>query len=99
MTEGRDINLEQVTHNVMPPGLHLDYDLDFQTRRVNDIAPTLTSPLLSGLVGNIRQLQRPEIPRNPVSFNADEGLWGHGRAPPKPGAPGPSRDSGMVFKM
>ena len=99
MTEGRDINLEQVTHNVMPPGLHLDYDLDFQTRRVDDIAPTLTSPLLSGLVGNIRQLQRPEIPGKPVSFNVDEGLWGHSRAPPKPGAPGPSHDGGMVFKM
>ena len=28
-TEGRDINLEQVAHNMLPPGLHLDYDLDF----------------------------------------------------------------------
>ena len=28
-TEGRDINLEQVAHNVLPPRLHLDYDLDF----------------------------------------------------------------------
>ena len=37
-TEGRDIDLEQVTHNVMPPGLHLDYGLDFLTRRVDDIA-------------------------------------------------------------
>ena len=27
--EGRDINLKQVTHTVVPPGLHLDYDLDF----------------------------------------------------------------------
>ena len=61
-TEGRDIDLEQVTHNVMPTGLHLDYDLDFQTRRVDDIAPTLTSPLLSGLISNIHQLQRPESP-------------------------------------
>ena len=99
MTEGRDIDLEQVTHNMMPPGLHLDYDLDFRTRRVNDIAPILTSPLPSGLVGNIHQLQRPEIPGKPVSFNVDEGLWGHGRAPPKLGAPSPSCDGGMVFKM
>ena len=98
-TEGRDIDLEQVTCNVMPPGLHLDYGPDFLTRRVVDIAPTLTSPLLSGLVSNIRQLQRPEIPGKPVSFKADEGLWGHSRAPFKPGAPGPSRDSGMVPKM
>ena len=28
-TEGRDIDLEQVTHTVVSPGLHLDYDLDF----------------------------------------------------------------------
>ena len=98
-TEGRDIDLEQVTHNVMPPGLHLDYGLDFLTRRVDDIAPTLTSPLLSGLVSNIRQLQRPEIPRKPVSFKADEGLWGHGRAPAKPGAPSPPCNGGMVPKM
>ena len=29
----RDINLEQVACNMLPPGLHLDYDLDFRTRR------------------------------------------------------------------
>ena len=98
-TEGRDIDLEQVTHNVMPPGLHLDYGPDFLTRRVNDIAPTLTSLLLSGLVSNIRELQSPGIPRKPAPFKADEGLWGHGRAPAKPGAPDPSRDGGMVPKV
>ena len=98
-TEGRDIDLEQVTHNVMPTGLHLDYDLDFRTRRVDDIAPTLTSPLLSGLISNIHQLQRPGIPGKPISFKADEGLWGHGRVPAKPGAPGPSDNGGMVSKM
>ena len=27
--EGRDIDLEQATPNVVHPGLHLDYDLDF----------------------------------------------------------------------
>ena len=83
----------------MPLGLHLDYGLDFLTRRVDDIAPTLTSPLLSRLISNIRQLQRPEMPRKLVSFKADEGLWGHGRAPAKPGAPGPSHNGGMVPKM
>ena len=83
----------------MPPGLFLDYGLDFLTRRVDDIAPTLTSPLLSGLISNICQLQRPQIPRKPVSFKADEGLWGHDRAPARPGAPGPSRNGGMVPKM
>ena len=83
----------------MPPGLHLDYGPDFLTRRANDIAPTLTSPLLSGLVSNIHQLHRPEIPGKPVSFKADEGLWGHGKALVKPGIPGPSHDGGMVPKM
>ena len=83
----------------MPSGLHLDYGPEFITRRVNDIALILTSPLLSGLISNISQLQRPGIPRKPVSFKADEGLWGHSRAPAKPGAPGPSRDGEMVPKM
>ena len=83
----------------MPPGLHLDYDLDFRTRRVDDIAPTLTSPLLSSLIDNIHQLKKPEIPGKPTSFKADEGLWGLSWAPPKPDVPGPSHDNGMAFKM
>ena len=98
-TEGRDINLEQATCNVIPPGLHLDYGPDFLTRRVDNIAPTLTSPLLSGLVSSIRQLQRPEIPGKPAPFKVDEGLWGHSRAPAKPGAPSSSHNGGMVPKM
>ena len=97
--EGRDVNLKQVMHTVMTPGLHLDYGLDFQTRRVDDIAPTLTSPLLSGLVDNIHQLEKPVIPRKPASFKVDEGLWGLSRAPPKPDTPGPSHDDGMASKM
>ena len=78
---------------MVPPGLHLDYGLDFRTRRVDDIAPTLTSPLLSGLVDNICQLEKPE---KPASFKVDEGLWGLGWALPKPDVPGPSRDEGMA---
>ena len=72
--EGRDVYLGQVTRTVVPHGLHLDCDLDFQTRRVDDVAPTLTSPLLSGLIGNIHQLERSGIPREPTSFKADEDL-------------------------
>ena len=83
----------------MPPGLHRDYGPDFLTRRVDDIAPTLTSPLLSGLISNICELQGPGIPRKPAPFKADEGLWGHGRAPAKPGAPSPSHNGGMVPKV
>ena len=55
-TEGRDIDLGQVTNTVVPLGLHLDYDLDFRNRKVDDVAPTLISPLLSGLVRNLDQL-------------------------------------------
>ena len=29
MTEGREVNLDQVTPHVVHPGLHQDYDLDF----------------------------------------------------------------------
>ena len=81
------------------PGLHLDYDLDFRTRRVDDIAPTLTSPLLSGLISNICLLGRPEVPREPVSSKAEEGLWDHSGAPARPDAPGPSCDGGLVPHM
>ena len=84
---------------MVPSGLHLDYDLDFQTWRVDDIAPTLTSPLLSGLVSNIGLCGRPEVPTEPVSFKAEEGLWGHGRAPARPDAPDPSCDGGIVPQM
>ena len=98
-TEGRDINLRQVTSTVVPHGLHLDYDLDFQTRRVDDVAPTLTSPLLSSLIGNIHQLDRPVIPGEPAFCKADEDLWGSGRAPPKPDVPSPSHDDGVASKI
>ena len=32
-------------------------------------------------------------------MKAEEGLWGHGLAPAKPDAPGPSCDGGMVPQM
>ena len=84
---------------MVPSGLHLDYALDFQTRRVDDIAPTLTSPLLSGLVSNIHLRRRPAVPRKLVSFKAEEGPWSCGRAPARPDAPGPSLDGGVVPQM
>ena len=90
--EGRDIDLGQVTSTVVPQGLHLVYDLDFRTRRVDDVGPALTSPLLPDLVGNIRRLERLEIPGEPASFKVDGDLWGPGRVPPKPDVPSPSHD-------
>ena len=71
-TEGGDVNPGEVASNVVPLGLHLNYDLDFRSRRPDDIAPTFTSPLLSSLIGNILQLERPPLPRKPASFHTDD---------------------------
>ena len=95
-TEGRDVNLEQVTPHVVHPGLHQDYDLDFRMRRVDNIAPTLTSPMLSGLISSVRFLGRPEVPRGPASPKTEEGLWGRSGAPAGPDVPGPSRIGGSA---
>ena len=95
-TEGRDVNLEQVTPHVVHPGLHQDNDLDFQMWRVDDIAPTLTSPLLSGLINSVHFLGRPEVPRGPASPEMEEGLWGPSGGPTGPDAPGPSRIGGSA---
>ena len=89
-TEGRDVNPGQVTPHVVHPGLHQDYDLDFQMQRVDDIAPTLTSPMLSGLVSSVHFIGRPEVPREPASPKMEGGLSGPSGAPTGPDAPGPS---------
>ena len=65
---------------------------------VDDVAPTLTSPLLSGLIGNLQQFERLEVPGEPTSFKADENLWGHSGVPPKLDLPGPSHDEGIASK-
>ena len=77
---------------MLPPGLHLDYDLDFKPRGVNDITPALTPSLLSGLVGNIRGLKKPEIPTQPIPFKAEDGMKARGWVSPKSEAPGPSQE-------
>ena len=91
--EGRGVSLEQVTPHVVHPGLHQDYDLDFQMWRVDDIAPILTFPMLSGLISN-HLLGRPEVPREPASPKMEEGLWGHSGALAGPDAPGPHASAG-----
>ena len=68
-------------------------------QRVDDIAPTLTSPLLSGLISNIRLLGRPGVPGEPVSSKVEEGLWGRSGAPTRPDAPGPSCIGELVPHM
>ena len=81
MTEGREAKPDQVIQ---------DYDLDFRMRRVDDIAPTLTSPMLAGLTSSVHLTGRPAVPKGPASPKMEEGLWGHGGAPAQPDVPGPS---------
>ena len=59
-------------------------------QRVDDIALTLTSPMLSGLVSSVQFLGRLEVPRGPASPKTEEGLWGLSGASAGPDAPGPS---------
>ena len=96
MTEGREANLDQVTPHVVHPGLHQDYDLNFQMWRVDDITPTLTSPMLAGLASSIRLTGRPAVPKGPASPKTEEGLWGRGGAPAQPAVPDPSHIGGPM---
>ena len=90
MTEGREVNLDQVTPHVVHPALHQDYELDFRLRRINDIAPTLTSPLLVGIASSMHLPGRPTMSKGPETPKAKEGLQGGGGALTQPAAPGPS---------
>ena len=96
MTEGREANPDWVTPHVVHPRLHQDYDLDFRMRRVDDIAPTLTSPMLAGLISSVRLTGRPAVPKGPASPKMEEGLWGCGGAPAQPDVPGPSHIGGPM---
>ena len=96
MTEGREANPDQITPHVVHPALHQDYELDFRLRRVNDIAPTLTSPMLAGIASSIRLTGRPAVPQGPESPKTEEGLQGHGGAPAQPAVPGPSHIGGPM---
>ena len=48
---------------VTPHGLHLDYNVEFHSRRVGDIAPTFTSLLLPNLVREHLWPEKPEPTR------------------------------------
>ena len=96
MTEGREVNLDWVTPHVVHPGLHQDYNLDFRMQRVDDIAPTLTSLMLAGLISSVRLAGGPTVPKGPASPKTEEGLWGRGGAPTWPDVPGPSHIGGPV---
>ena len=97
-TEGREVNPDQITHHVVHPALHQDYTSDFQLRRVNDIAPTLTSPILAGITSSMRFPERPMMPEGPEALKMKEGLQGGGGALAQPARPGPSH-VGEPMKM
>ena len=89
MTKGREVNLDQITQHVVHPALHQDYALDFQSRRVTDIAPTLTSPILAGIASHMHLPEGPTMPEGPETPKAQEGLQGGGEALVQPAIPGP----------
>ena len=89
-TEGREVNLDQITHHVVHPALHQDYASDFQLWRVNDIAPTLTSPILAGIASSMHFPERPTMPEGPEALKMEEGLQGGGGALAQPARTGPS---------
>ena len=65
-------------------------------RRVDDIAPTLMSPMLAGLISSVHLAGGPKVPKGTASPKMEEGLWGCGGAPARPDVPGPSLIGGPV---
>ena len=90
MTEGREVNPDQITPHVVHPALHQDYVSDFRSWRATDIAPTFTSPILGGFASSMRLPGRPMMPKGPETPKATEGLQGGGEALVQPAIPGPS---------
>ena len=90
MTEGKEVNPNQITPHVVHPALHQDYASDFRSRRAADIAPTLMSPILSGIASSMHLPERPTMPEGPETPNAQEGLQGGGETLVQPAIPGPS---------
>ena len=98
-TEGKVFQVGPVTHDILPSGLRLDYDLVFETRGLDVMAPVLMHSLLSGLTGNIGGLELPRIPTLSASSEAGGGMVGLARVPLKSGAPGPSREADLNLLM
>ena len=89
MIEGKEVNLDQITHHVLHRALHQDYVSDFWSWRATDIAPTLTSPILMGIASSMHLPERPTMPERPETPNVQEGLQGGGEALVQPAIPGP----------
>ena len=90
MTEGREVEPDQITQHVVHPALHQDYASNFRSRRVTDIAPTLTSPILVGIASSMHLPKGPTMPEGPETPKVQESLQGGGEALVQPAIPGPS---------
>ena len=90
MTEGREVDPDQITQHVVHPALHQDYVSDFRSRRATDIAPTLTSPILAWITSSMHLPERPSMPEGPEAPKAQAGLQGGGEALVQAAVPGPS---------
>ena len=90
MTKGREVNPDQINCHVVHPALHQDYASDFWSQRANDIAPTLTSPILAGIASSMHLPERPMMFEGPETPKVKEGLQGGGGALAQPATPGPS---------
>ena len=88
--EGREVNLDQIAHPVVHPAPHQDYASNFRSLRANDIAPTLTSPILAGIASSMHLPERPMMPEGPETPKVKEGLEDDGGALAQPATPGPS---------
>ena len=88
--EGKEVDLDQITQHVVHAVLHQDYVADFQSWRVADIAPTLSSPLLAGITSSMHLPERPTMPEEPGTPEVQERLQGGGEALVQPAIPGPS---------
>ena len=84
-----------IAHDILPPGLQLDYDPGLDAGGLDVMAPVLTPALLSGLAGNIVGLERPGMSPPSAFFEAEGSLGGFARGPPKSGAPRPSPEVGL----
>ena len=89
MTEGREVNPDQITQHVVHPALHQDYASDFWSRRVTDIAHTLTSPILVGITSRMHLPKGSTMPEGPETPKVQKGLQGGGEALVQPAIPGP----------
>ena len=74
MTEGREVNSDQVTRHVVHPALHV-------------VHPHI--PILVGIASSMHFPERPMMPEGPETPKAKEGLQGDGGALAQPATPGP----------